>query len=298
MSTEQRAPPSQQHELLTQQNELLTQQNNLSYEQRELLTTKQRELLSEQCRLSFLTINLWNDKESWSERFIAFSELVTQYSPDIICLQEVTNLVLKKILRQKWAKMYFASTNEIRHRPSGELILSKFPISLSETFPFKQTAAGNCINITHINIPLNYVLPTPGEEDVVGDCITVINCQLEKLKPFSDMRKEQFRSLVNLLCSKSCVFLLGDTNFTDEDTDTLDIPTPWKDAWIEMGSQADFQHTYDSSRNNYIHGYAQYRYDRVIYKSPYWVADYFEMVGMDKLASTHFGLYCEFVKKS
>ena len=254
--------------------------------------------ITDECRLSFLSMNLWNDKENRPERLQHFFDLVSQYNPDIICLQEVTNLILAKILRQKWAKMYFASTKKIKDRACGEVIFSKFPISLSESFPFRQTAAGNCINITHINIPLNYVLPTPGEEDVTGDTITIVNCQFEKLKPFSDMRKEQFRSIVNLLCKRSCVFLLSDTNFTDEDLDTLDVPSPWKDVWIEMGSPDDYKFTYDSTKNIYINGHYQYRYDRAIYKSPYWIADYFETVGLDNLASSHFGIYCEFIKKA
>jgi len=248
-------------------------------------------------RISLLSLNLWNDKETRPERLQNFFDLVCNCDPDIICLQEVTNLVLTKILRQKWAKVYFASTKKIRERICGEVILSKFPISLCETFPFRQTAAGNCINITHINIPLGYILPTPGEENLVGDCIAIINCQLEKLKPFSEMRKEQFRSLVNLMCRQTCVFIVGDTNFTDEHLDSLDIPVPYRDVWYEMGEQNEHQFTYDSTKNRYIHGNCQYRYDRAIYKSPYWCADYFELVGVDTVASTHFGIYCEFIKK-
>lgn len=255
-------------------------------------------MATEECRLSVLTLNLWHDKEDRTERLQAFLDLVTQYNPDIICLQEVTNLVLQKILRQKWAKLYFSSEKKIRDRPCGEVILSKFPISLRESFPFKQTAAGNMINIVHINIPLNYVLPTPGEEDITGDRITVINCQLEKLPHFSDMRKEQFRSIVNLLCRQSCVFFFGDTNFTDKDTDTLDIPSPWKDVWLELGAPTDYQFTIDSTKNTYLSGFQQARFDRAIYKSPYWAADYIETVGMDQLVSNHFGLYCEFSKRS
>jgi tyrosyl-DNA phosphodiesterase 2 len=255
-------------------------------------------MANEECRLSFLTLNLWNDKEGRPERLQAFFNLVLEYNPDIICLQEVTNLVLQKIIRQKWSKMYFLSTKKIKDRVCGEVMLSKFPISLSETFPFKQTAAGNSINISHINIPLNYVIPVPGEEDVTGDCITIVNCQLEKLKTFSDMRKEQFRSLVNLFCRQSCVFYLGDTNFTDEETDSLDVPTPWKDSCVEMGEQMEFKNTYDSSKNTFINGHHAYRYDRIIYKSPFWNVEYFETVGMDELVSTHFGIYAEFTKRT
>ena len=250
-----------------------------------------------QCKISVLSFNLWYDKEDRDERFEKFCNLVQLYNPTIVCLQEVSNLILQKMLKMEWCKEYFNSVNKIdSNRLCGEVTLSKFPFENKEHFPFKNTAAGNYINIADIHLPLNFTHPNPGEEQLYGDKITIVNTQLEKLKTFSEVRKDQFNSLISFLLHQSCVFIVADTNFTDEDSDILSMPEPWKDAFVEFGSPSDQRNTYDSEKNTYINGFYQYRFDRMIYKSRYWKLSYFELIGQDELISTHFGTYTEFTK--
>lgn len=249
------------------------------------------------CNISIFSFNLWHNKENRDKRFEKLCNLIKLYNPDIICLQEISNLILQKMLKMEWCKEYFTSINKIEsNRPCGEIILSKFPMENKEHFPFKHTAAGNYINITDIHIPLNYMHPLPGEEKLSGDKLTIVNTQFEKLKTFTEVRKDQFNSLISFLLHQENVFIVVDSNFTDEDNDTLSLPEPWRDAWLESGAPQDQQYTYHSEENKYINGYCKYRYDRVLYKTPYWKLSYFELIGKEELISTHFGIYTEFVK--
>jgi len=265
--------------------------------------------------ITFAAINLWSDKYNRDVRFNNFCEIIKNIEPDIICIQDINETFLQKLIQQDWCKMYFKSAYHISKNinTTGEVIISKFPIIHKETFPFNNTTTGQTVHIAHIQIPLNYFQqPIGSENEFESMNFPVITAQLEKNKGFSDIRKEQLYSMFNMVLPLSTVFILVDSNLTDEDTDFINLPEGWKDGYEENFSNLEIgenQHemreyveqntfTYDSESNMYISGYQRYRYDRIFYKSKDancgWRCIDFELICNDVPVSTHFGIFATF----
>lgn len=286
--------------------------------------------------ITFMSLNLWNDRFRMEHRFVKFCEVVTNIEPDIICLQEVNQLILQKLLQQEWTKSYFKSTNKIHpNRPCGELILSKFPILKKESFPFNNTLTQQHVHVAHIQIPLNYFQSKLSiENDMECMSFPVITTQLEKLKGFGDIRKQQLMDLFGMVSKLSTSFLLVDTNITDDQSDSVTIPEGWNDAYEEHKEYKEFlsrmnidsseeenyspdsdevilnnddnKFTYDSEKNIYLSGYQRFRYDRLFYRSSTakenenssycggWKCVDYQLVCNDIPVSTHFGIFATF----
>lgn len=275
-----------------------------------------------------LSWNIWNDKTNLDTRLRSICTLIEDKCPDFICLQEVSSSVLGKLLCLDWVKNYFVSSDYIEPNAngvaSGEVIFSKYPFTKNESFPYTNSSAHKRINICDVNLPINKVFPdTDSGHTVCGANITLLTTQLEPLKLFSSIRKDQFYGTINFLLEQENVFILADTNFTDEEDDVLDLVDPWKDAHVEnfdaqgktMETCPNDWFTVNSEVNSFVNGFQQYRFDRVIYKSSHWTLCDFEMVGTKPVASSansanssnnskpifpssHFGIWCEFKKKA
>ena len=272
--------------------------------------------------ITFASINLWNDKTHRDTRFANFNQVMRNIEPDIICIQEITQPLLQKLFQQEWTKSYFKSTYKIvtNNNECGELILSKFPILKKETFPFHNTLTGQCVHISHIQIPLNYFQKKENEMEYTS--FPVITTQLEKLRSYSDTRKEQLYSLFNMVSQLPTVFILSDTNLTDEDSDIITLPEGWNDTYEEhlinlneFDMQTDNYNsagestskefaethtfTFDSNYNKFIAGYQRYRFDRMFYKSNSfetgWKCMDFQLICNEELPiSNHFGIFATF----
>lgn len=260
--------------------------------------------------ITFCGINLWSDRFDREPRFNNFCEVMKNIEPDIICIQDINETMLQKLIQQEWSKIYFKSAYHISKNPNitGEVIFSKFPIMHKEIFPFNNTTNGQTVHIAHIQIPLNYFQQSDVEMD--GMSFPVITAQLEKN---SEIRKEQLYSMFNMVLPISNVFMLVDTNLTDEDTDFINLPEGWKDGFEENFSNLEQNNmdneqlkeyaekntfTYDSEINSYISGYQRYRYDRIFYKSKDptcgWKCVDFQLICNDVIVSNHFGIFATF----
>ena len=295
----------------TQQNEYLEKVGEAEYYEQDDSLNK---------IITFASLNLWSDKYNREARFNNFCEVVKNVEPDILCIQDINETYLQKLIQQDWAKSYFKSTYHISKNPNttGEVIISKFPIIHKETFPFNNTTTGQTVHIAHIQIPLNYFQqPIGTETEFESMNFPVITAQLEKNKGFSDIRKEQLYAMFNMVLPLSTVFMLVDTNLTDEDTDCINLPEGWKDGYEENFSNLEINgedqeimreyaetntFTYDSEYNMYISGYQRYRHDRIFYKSKDsncgWKCIDFELMCNDVPVSTHFGIFATFEHKS
>ncbi len=203
-------------------------------------------------------------------------------------------------MMQNWTKAYHINRVSITNpsRVKTEVILSKFPMTINESFKFKNTMMNNYANIVDLSIPINGRCPN-------GDKITIVTSQLDGLLHYSAYRKDQFYSLINLISENNNIFFLGDTNFTDAGEDVIEIPEHWQDVWIQLDKPTETEYTVDSEKNSYLTGHRQYRFDRVIYKSRNWTASKLEFIGTESITdseknpvypSDHFGLYVEFVQ--
>ena len=151
----------------------------------------------------------------------------------------------------------------------------------------------------------------------------VITTQLEKLKTYSDIRKQQLYSLFNIVSSIPNVFIIADTNLTDEDTDIVNLPEGWLDVYeehllnlneIDMHLENNYEDnsslqqifaetntfTYDSDYNVFINGFQRYRFDRLFYKSSSgesgWRCIDYQLICNDRenIVSNHFGIFATF----
>jgi exonuclease III len=263
--------------------------------------------------ITFASINLWADKHNRDSRFTNFCEIMKSMEPDILCIQEINETILQKLIQQNWAKAYFKSTYHISKNTNvtGEVIFSKFPILRKETFPFNNTVSGQTIHIAHIQIPMNYFqLPNSngGCHENESMSFPVITAQLEKTN--KELRKEQIHSMFNMVLPLPNVFMMVDTNITDEDSDFINLPEEWKDAYEDNFSNLEMTNdqeemrlyaetntfTFDSDYNTYVNAYQRYRYDRMLYKSKSgWKCGDFELICNEVPVSTHFGLFTTFV---
>lgn len=285
-------------------------------------------------KISFISWNIWSDRMYLDDRLKGICEIIEQKDPDFICLQDVCNNVLQKMLRMDWAKYYFVSNEWIDKTASGpnvaQIVFSKYPFTKNECFPFRNSSSHRKINIVDVNLPLNKVFPDMESGHYLnGTNLTLLNTQLEPLKLFSSVRKDQFYTIINFLMERKNVFICADTGFTDQDDDVLDIVDPWRDAHIQhlvkMSNEKgiallepdtsniakDFVNdwfTVNSEINTFVNGFNQYRFDRLIYKSQDWQMTHFELLGREPIKtinlkskpiypSSHFGIYCEFAKK-
>lgn len=274
---------------------------------------------------------MWDDNQDREIRFQAFCQQIEELEPipDIICLQEVNKFILHKLLQLPWAQNYFSSYSSLtvendKNRDKVELVLSKFPIVISEAFPFTKTSTQQFIHIVDIQIPLNYFsnqFNINSGQPQYTRTFTVITTQLEKLNAFSEMRKQQLYNLLNTLIRRDTAFILADTQITDEEDDAISLPEPWIDVFEEQFIQLEKQETnphtdteevvdkseelqkkymesfgltYFSDKNKYVTGFQQYRFDRILYKSPNWKCSHFNLIFIDPPVSSHFGLHAIF----
>jgi len=277
--------------------------------------------------ITFASINLWNHKTQREARFANFCNSMAEIDPDIICIQEITQPLLDKLLQQEWTKDYFKSTHKLgegnKVKNDGELILSKFPILQRETFPYNNTLTEKTVHIAHIQIPLNYFKRKNVSDEMEYTSFPVITTQLEKLKTYSDIRKQQLYSLFNMVSSIPNVFIIADTNLTDEDTDIVNLPEGWIDGYeehllnlneIDMHLENNYENdsqlqqifaetntfTYDSDYNLFINGFQRYRFDRLFYKSSVgesgWRCIDYQLICNDRedIVSNHFGIFATF----
>jgi Endonuclease/Exonuclease/phosphatase family len=280
--------------------------------------------------ITFASINLWNNKVQREARFANFCNSMAEIDPDIICIQEITQTLLDKLLQQEWTKDYFKSTHRFtseegnsKVKSDGELILSKFPILQKETFPYNNTLTEKTVHIAHIQIPLNYFKKKNVSGEMEYSSFPVITTQLEKLKTYSDIRKQQLYSLFNMVSSIPNVFIVADTNLTDEDTDIINLPEGWIDSYeehllnlneIDMHLENNYENdsqlqqifaetntfTYDSDYNVFINGFQRYRFDRLFYKSSTggsgWRCIDYQLICNDRenVVSNHFGIFATF----
>lgn len=257
--------------------------------------------------VSFLTYNICFKRFQYHKRVLALNEILGELCPDIVCLQEVTNQSLSEFLKSAWSKEYYVSTYHIDRR-YGEVIFSKYPYVLNESFPLSQTYMNRHINVMDLSIPIN------SDGLPLGHRMTVVAVHLESLPDNKRLRKNQLYSIFELMENESNVFILADTNFTDEPGDTLtdaEMPEYWADTWTVLVSDAAESesddsdkyagYTYDSERNVNVEGKCRYRYDRILYKSVEWEPIKVSLVGTDPIRGTkdvypseHFGLLAEF----
>lgn len=250
-----------------------------------------------------MTYNVCFSRHQHFKRMEAISQIIEQYSPDIVCLQEVRQDSLRYFLQSPWTANYSLSNATIdAKRHYGEVIFSKYPILKTERFPFRRTHMSRHVNIADLSIPVN------SDDMLLGHRFTVVTAHLESKEQNRNIRREQMMGIFDMMIREENVFFMGDTNFmTDEEFSPAELPPFWMDVWHELVETKTIdptvtEYTFDAEKNKNADGNYQSRLDRVFCKSVEWVPTHFELVGTDPIPGTklvypsdHFGVYVEFV---
>lgn len=238
-------------------------------------------------KLTLVTYNVFSHDMN-NDKFQKISDILNNTNAHIICLQKVTDDLLQFLLNQKWTAFYFFSIRKLNQ--PGEIIMSKFQFLVNNKIPFKKSLANKCINIVDIALPINSFPPN-------GETIIIITSELDELEQLPEYRIDQLYDIFNLVSQfDESVFFLGNTNITDTGNDNIDIVSPWKDCWINIGEPNDIKYTYNSDVNDNISGFSQKRPDRIIYRSEDWRLCDYKLIGMEDSPSCHFGIKIEIEK--
>jgi tyrosyl-DNA phosphodiesterase 2 len=239
--------------------------------------------------ISFITYNVWFENINWDNRLKALVEIFEQYSPDFLCLQEVTAPFLDFLMSHSHIqKNYYISGNF--KEGYDVLILSKYQTNYY-TVSFPSNMGRNLLFTT---LQLN------DKEDLV-----IATSHFESLQN-ETKRKIQLEITFKELNNFSSSFLMGDFNFDPSWKEQENIDPNYVDSWklhcedncIEEKSG------FTMPANKY---FPAWRPDRLLFKPKEMIKlNKFEIIGKNKIntnpdeygnvetPSDHYGLYGKF----
>jgi tyrosyl-DNA phosphodiesterase 2 len=260
--------------------------------------------------LSFISYNVWFENVNWKNRIESLFNIFKQYSPDFICLQEVTDIFLRELIKEDFIKKnYFFSGNF--EGSYDVLILSKYNTNFFNLKFGKNTKMGR-------NLLLMELIHSFDNKNFNN--ILIATSHFESLNN-SEFRKKQLEASFEILnfsdsefaSTSKCAFLMGDFNFDSSwKNEEINIDSKFNDCW--------FVHKEKNKLNNDERftmpankSFSAWRPDRILYKNEnvndnfFLNLDYFEIIGKEhikqdefenfnnvKTPSDHYGLYALF----
>ncbi|MGD6966396.1 endonuclease/exonuclease/phosphatase family protein [Rossellomorea vietnamensis] len=214
--------------------------------------------------MKLATLNLWNDKETWSIRKDLIIEEIMNLKADIIALQEVPDqLELLSILEGTGISYY--SFKEYMDDTEGLAVLSKFPLeSVSvQNELFNRCAMRVTVNIDGLIIGITNVhLTWKSAAEREKEILEVINVISEDTHTDYEILCGDFNSKPNV--SSIYNYLTGEISINSSDT-----------SWVDLGQSLntptlDFRNNkwlYDRDNLNKIRN--PVRYDWILLRSCY-----------------------------
>ena len=236
---------------------------------------------NEEKELTFITYNVWfNEELKVKERMNAIGNIIKSHDADIVCLQEVTPLILSLLQSGHWYKSggytLCSLPLAIRQLPYFNVILTKheFVKGSGKLIPFSNSRMGRFLVMTPIQLKNN-------KKRIVYAATTHLESPVGayaggKKDKFSAERIEQFQfSLASLdeFCKNSNVIFGGDMNWcrptknyeNDGDMNKF-LGKEWIDCYQHLHPNEN-GYTYDGKQNGMLSNYLQNRLDRVLYKN-------------------------------
>lgn len=243
--------------------------------------------------LTFITYNVWFEPVNFSNRLKALFEIFKNYSPDFICLQEVTEPFLKEMINKDFIRESYCFSGNFRGS-YDVLMLSKHDVNFySKKFT---TRMGRNLLLTEINHSF---------DNQKFNNFLIATSHFESLNN-ANVRKIQIDSAFEILNKSDTAILMGDFNFDSTwKNEEKNIDINFRDCWFEFRDKniLNDEDRYTMPKNNY---FSAWRPDRILYKNDKILnLEYFEIIGKDqieqdnpknevKTPSDHYGLFSMF----
>jgi len=230
----------------------------------------------------------------------ALGQLIQQYEPDIIALQEITSEIMEKLRNQKCIREYFVSDPEAKLVDSyGNVLLSKvqFRECVLRSLETRMGRKANLASFVVQKAPM----------------LTVGTFHLESYLEDAAYRQKQLTVFKELTQDCSHVILIGDTNFSQPD-EVQSLGDRFKDVWQVLHQQTPEDMiknpglTFDTETNAMLKeeytlrkmGVKRQRLDRCFYTHETIVPLSMEIVGTkpyggtNEFISDHYGVIVKF----
>jgi len=244
--------------------------------------------------LSFLTYNVWFEQVNFKNRLKSLFDIFTNYSPDFICLQEVTEPFMKELINKDFIRDNYCFSGNFRGS-YDVLMLSKHNVSFY-TKAFRSRMGRNLL-MTEINHSFD-------NENFKN--ILIATSHFESLSNGGDLRGHQLFSSFKILNQSDNALLMGDFNFDSSwKNEEANINENFKDCWFEFRDKhmLNDEDRFTMPKNQY---FPAWRPDRILFKkNTFLELEYFEIIGKDeidqdipdnqiKTPSDHYGLFSMF----
>jgi len=289
-----------------------------------------KDSVAEKMKLRVVTYNVWFDSFEKKKRFNFLIDLIDKEQADVVGLQEVTPVIMSKLMTHQTIQKFFAISN-CSVDPYGVIFLIRKGTTTISHVTFKFIPLTSEMNRKLLIAILSF-------EDSTTSLNTA-STNVSQLKQFNQSKKEatlaiatvhleslnnrRIRKIQLEECQKALEeypskILMGDFNFdatknyikTNKNLENdllIEILTDYVDVWSSLRKKDDMGYTFDTKVNEMLsfdsrHNYEQMRYDRVMLSSKIWNAKTINILGNQKYGiskpnsnrpifiSDHFGL--------
>jgi tyrosyl-DNA phosphodiesterase 2 len=247
--------------------------------------------------LSFITYNVWFEQVNFSNRLKSLFDILANYSPDFICLQEVTEPFLKELINKDFIRDNYCFSGNFRGG-YDVLMLSKYNVSFYDQ-SFRSRMGRNLL-LTEINHSF---------DNEKFSNIIIATSHFESLNN-ANFRKDQLAVSFEILNKSENAFLMGDFNFDSSwKNEEANINENFKDCWFELRDKNKLNDE-DRFTMPATSQFSAWRPDRILFKhSDLFELEFFEIIGKDvieqdvpnnqvKTPSDHYGLFSMFNVKN
>lgn len=232
--------------------------------------------------LRILSYNIWFREDlEIHNRMKGVGVLIQEYSPDVICFQEVTPNIYAILKKSSWWKEYCCSISDENAFRGAYfcMLLSKLPVKAFSSASFSNSVMGRELIMADVDIGAHkkFVVATTHLESPCPSPPTWNQM-------FSAERVAQAKEAINLLKDSRNVVFCGDMNWDDKLDGAFPLPSGWLDAWAELRPGED-GFTYDTKANKMLTGNRtlRKRLDRIVCNLRDFNLCSIEMIGMEAI---------------
>jgi tyrosyl-DNA phosphodiesterase 2 len=243
--------------------------------------------------LTIMTYNIWFEPVNFSNRLKGIFEILKNYSPDFICLQEVTEPFMKEVINKDFIRENYCFSGNFKG-DYDVLMLSKYNVSFY-TKELKSNM-GRKLLLTEINHSF---------DNEKFNNILIATSHFESLNN-AYTRKIQLQTAFDILNQSDTALIMGDFNFDSSwKIEEANIDKNYGDCWFEFREKHNLkdEDRYTMPENKY---FPAWRPDRILFKNDkIFELEFFEIIGKDvieqdvpnnevKTPSDHYGLFTMF----